>query len=172
MITWLSRPLVLALLLTGCDGIPAEILDLLGRDPRHGEGGAPAERRPPDCDVVPASFVSYQSEAELQALLVGRWQRCVAPQVAGEDVGVEFTADHRWYPLTRVDGVVVRRTGADYGGAWKYLPPGEPNLISGQPDPRGQFVITAITDPPKFTENPRQLRVLLSPILSVYVPLR
>jgi hypothetical protein len=172
MITAMGRLVVLALLLAGCDGIPADILDLLGRDTRHGGEEAANGPRHPDCDVAPVSFVSYQSEAELQLLLVGRWQRCIAPQVAGEDVGVEFTADHHWYPLTRVGGAVVRRTGVDYGGQWKYLPPGEPNLISGKPDPRGQFVITAITDPPRFTEHPRQLRVLFSPVLSIYVPLR
>jgi nitrous oxide reductase accessory protein NosL len=63
-------------------------------------------------------------------------ERCKAPQVKGEDVGVEK------------------------------------NLISGQPDPRGQFVLTAITNPPQFTADPRQLRVLFSPALGVYVPLR
>jgi hypothetical protein len=104
---------------------------------------------------------------------VGQWRRCKAAQVKGEDVGVEFTVDHRWYPLTRDhDGTVVRRTGVDYGGEWKYLPPGEKNLISGQADPHGQFVLTAITDPPQFTADPRHLRVLFSPVLSVYVPLR
>jgi hypothetical protein len=164
---------LLTLLTVGCDSIATEIIQGFGRSaPADPGAGSAAGGENRDCDVSPPSFVQYQSEEELQRLLVGRWQRCVAPQVAGEDVGVEFTADHRWYPLTRVDGAVVRRTGVDYGGEWRYLPPGEPNLISHQPDPRGQFVITAITDPPRFTDNPRQLRVTFSPVLSIYIPLR
>jgi hypothetical protein len=159
------RPALFALALVGCGEIPG------GGDPLPG-GISSDGTAQHDCDVSPASFVSYESEGELQALLVGRWQRCKAPQVKGEDVGVEFTADHRWYPLTRRDGVIVRQTGVDYGGEWKYLPPGEKSIISGAPDPRGQFVLTAITDPPQFTSDPRQLRVLFSPVLSVYVPLR
>jgi hypothetical protein len=152
------RSALFALALIGCGELPG-----------FGSGDEPAN---PDCNVSPASWVTYRSEGEIQALLVGRWQRCKAPQVKGEDVGVEFTADHHWYPLTRRDGVVVRQMGVDYGGEWKYLPPGEKSLLNGQPEPEAQFMLTAITNPPKFTNDPRQMRVLFSPVLSVYVPLR
>jgi hypothetical protein len=93
--------------------------------------------------------------------------------VAGEDLGVEFVADGHWYPLTRgSDGTVARRTGVDFGGEWQYLPPGATNIISGLPDSGGQFVLSSIiTDPPKFTDSPRQMRITFSPVLSIYVPL-
>jgi hypothetical protein len=126
----------------------------------------------PGCEFSPASYVTYATEAELNALLIGRWQRCTAPQSTGEDVGVEFAMDGRWYPLTQAGGTVVRRTGVAYGGAWQYLPPGAINVISGQPDPDGQFMLSGgYTDPPKFTDGPRQLRVFFSPVLSIYTPL-
>jgi hypothetical protein len=164
----LTGSLPVAMLLLGCEWLPPEIVDGLGGPgkppPSVGEGTH-------DCNAPASSFVSYETEEELQRLLVGRWQRCRAAEVAGEDVGIEFTADHKWYALTRVDGVVVRQPGPEYPREWRYLPPGEPNLISGVPDPRGQFVITAITDPPTFTSHPRQLRVLLSPRESLYIPL-
>jgi hypothetical protein len=167
--TSLCASALLALALLGC-GENTGLSPLPGEEGSLGSTGMTADH---DCNVSPASFVAYETEQELQALLVGRWMRCKAPQVKGEDIGVEFTPDHRWYPLTRDGGgAIVRRTGVDYGGEWKYLPPGERNLISGQPDSRGQFVITAITDPPQFTDNPRQLRVLFSPVQSIYVPLR
>src|SRR5882724_10291265 len=44
----------------------------------------------PDCQTSPLSYQAYTTETELDALLVGRWRRCKAPQIAGEDVGVEF----------------------------------------------------------------------------------
>jgi hypothetical protein len=127
----------------------------------------------PECKFSPDSLVTYASEAELEVLLIGRWQRCKAPQVPGEDVGVEFAVDGKWYPLTHdAGGAVVRQTGIAYGGPWQYLPPGEPNVISGQPDPRGQFLLNgAYTDPPLFTDGPRQLRVNFSPVQSIYAPL-
>ena len=127
----------------------------------------------PECQASPASLVTYASEAELEGLLIGRWQRCRAAQAPGEDVGVEFAADGKWYALTHeAGGAVVRRTGIAYGGPWQYLPPGEPNAISGQPDPDGQFVLNGVyTDPPQFTDGPRQLRVLFSPVQSIYAPL-
>jgi hypothetical protein len=119
------------------------------------------------------SYVSYETEPQLEALLLGRWQRCTAPQAKGEDVGVEFSVDGRWYALTRgPGGAVVRRTGVDFGGPWMYLPPGEPNATSGLPNPRSQFVLDGVyTDPPQFTAGPRQLRVFFSPVLSIYIPL-
>ena len=50
-------------------------------------------------------------------VLVRRWKRCIAPQIPGEDIGVEFTAGGHYYPLTSgPDGSVVRRTGVDYEG--------------------------------------------------------
>ncbi|HEY5374131.1 MAG TPA: hypothetical protein VIK01_10630, partial [Polyangiaceae bacterium] len=65
-----------------------------------------------DCHTSPLSYQTYGSEAELDTLLVGRWRRCKAPQIAGEDVGVEFTADGNFYALTfNAAHEVVRQVG-------------------------------------------------------------
>jgi hypothetical protein len=127
----------------------------------------------PACQASPASYHTYETAAELEGLLIGRWQRCIAPQVPGEDVGVEFTADGHWYPLTHApDGAAIRRTGVDYGGQWKYIPSGSTNPISGQTAARAEFLIDEVTtSPPRFTDDPRQLRITFSPVLSIYLPL-
>jgi hypothetical protein len=129
--------------------------------------------RDPNCSVSPESYQPYANLAELEALLVRRWKRCIAPQVPGEDVGVEFTADGRWHALTRDgSGAVVRRTGIDYGGTWVYYPPGWTNPISRMPSDQAGFQIGGTyTSPPEFTNNPRQLRILFSPVLGRYLPL-
>jgi hypothetical protein len=127
----------------------------------------------PDCQVSPLSYAQYTTEAELETLLIGRWQRCKARQIAGEDVGVEFTADGRYWALTwNASHQVVRQVGIDYGGTWVYYPPGSTDPISNQPSTKGFFDLSGVlTDPPTFTNDPRQLRVLFSPVLSIYVPL-
>jgi YD repeat-containing protein len=119
------------------------------------------------------SYAQYTTEAELEALLIGRWQRCRAPQIAGEDVGVEFTADGRYWALTwDASHQVVRQVGIDYGGTWTYYPPGSPDPISHQPSTTGLLDLGGvITDPPTITNDPRQLRIQFSPVQSVYVPL-
>src|SRR4051794_40476867 len=63
-------------------------------------GGAPPieEAVPAACTQSPAAYETYSTAEELNALLVGRWRRCIAPQIAGEDVGVEFTEDGKVYP--------------------------------------------------------------------------
>jgi hypothetical protein len=128
-------------------------------------GGDPTQD--PSCSASPASYQPYATEAELEALLIRRWKRCIAPQVPGEDVGVEFTADGRWYALTRdAGGHVVRRTGIDYGGTWRYDPTPTPGLANGR------FYIGDVqTNPPWFTNDPRQMRILFSPVMSKYLPL-
>jgi hypothetical protein len=124
----------------------------------------------PECQAAPQTSVSYATQAQLAELLVGRWQRCASPQAPGEEVGVEFVAEGWWYPLIRQGGSVVRGSGS--GGPWQYLPPGEINVISGQPDPHGQFVLDGVyTDPPRFTDAPRQMHVFFTPVPSFYVPL-
>jgi len=106
-------------------------------------------------------------------LLIGRWQRCIAPQIPGEDIGVEFTADGKYYPLTADDSLqVVRRTGVDYEGYWIYSPPGSEDPISHQPSVNGFLELNGVfTSPPRFTNEPRQLRILFSPVMGKYVPL-
>lgn len=124
------------------------------------------------CNTSPMSIIEYE-EDDISSLLVGRWQRCVEPQARGEDVGVEFAADGRWYALTRDgNGEVIRRLGIDYGGRWKYFPAGEVHPISREPSDTPWFELdSVITDPPTFTDDPAQMRVLFSPVQSRYVPL-
>jgi hypothetical protein len=126
-----------------------------------------------DCHTSPLSYQTYGSEAELDTLLVGRWRRCKAPQTAGEDVGVEFTADGNFYALTfNAAHEVVRQVGIDYGGQWTYLPVGSITPISPKPLTRAWFQLHGgYTDPPQFTNGPRQMRILFSPVLGIYVPL-
>lgn len=123
--------------------------------------------------MSPASYQTYTSNEELNALLIGRWQRCLPPQLPGEDIGVEFTADGKYYPLTVDDTLqVVRRTGVDYERYWIYSPPGSEDPISHQPSANGFLELNGVfTSPPQFTNEPRQLRILFSPAISKYVPL-
>ena len=129
----------------------------------------------PDCKVSPLATVMYTTEAQLDALLVRRWRRCIAPQVNGEDVGVEFTADGKYYTLTfDASHQVVRQVGIDYGGDWVYYPVG--SKIPASPS-QGPLSIAEInlsgeyTNAPIFTTSPVQMRVLFSPVQSIYVPL-
>jgi hypothetical protein len=126
-----------------------------------------------DCKTSPLSYQTYSSEAELDALLVGRWRRCKAPQITGEDVGVEFTADGNFYALTfNAAHEIVRQVGIDYGGQWTYLPIGSVTPISPKPITRAEFLLQGgYTDAPQFTNGPRQMRILFSPVLGIYVPL-
>ena len=97
----------------------------------------------------------------------------MAAQLPGEDIGVEFTADGKFYPLTTdAKQQVVRRTGVDYEGSWIYSPPGTEDLISHQPSEQGFMQLGGgITSPPRFTNDPRQMRILFSPVLGKYIPL-
>jgi len=126
-----------------------------------------------DCSASPESYETYSSSEELNALLIGRWRRCLEPQISGEDVGVEFTEDGKVYPLTTDEAQqVVRRTGVDYEKTWAYSAPGSEDPISHAPSANGFMVLDeVITSPPKFTIAPRQMRILFSPVLSKYVPL-
>jgi hypothetical protein len=138
--------------------------------PGSGGGGG---NDPALCSVPPASAVPYETLEELKTLLVRRWQRCLAPQLEGEDVGVEFTADGHYYPLTHdVGGNVVRREGPWYERTWAYYPAGAIHPISHQPSPHAWMDLNGvITDPPSFTEGPFQMGILFSPVPSRYIPL-
>lgn len=141
-----------------------------------GGGSNPGENNPssvPGCSASPTSFETYSSREELDALLIGKWRRCTAPQIPGEDIGVEFSADGNFYPLTSDENQqVVRRSGVDYQGAWIYSPPGTESPISHQPSEQAFMELNGvITDAPTFTNDPRQLRINFSPVPGRYVPL-
>ena len=127
----------------------------------------------PDCSASPAAYEDYSSAEELNQLLIGQWRRCLAPQIPGEDIGVEFTANGKFYPLTTDEAQrVVRRTGVDYERTWIYSPPGSEDPISHEPSKQGFMQLNGVyTSVPQFTNDPRQLRILLSPVLGKYVPL-
>jgi hypothetical protein len=133
------------------------------------DGGYPGA-----CGMSPLTQVAYSTQEELNKLLIGRWQRCIEPQTPGEEVGVEFATDGRWYPLRREpSGAIVRVLGIDFGGTWAYGPPGTPDPISGQPSTRGFFKLRDVTTtPPTFGNDPRQMRILFSPVQGRYVPLQ
>lgn len=136
--------------------------------------GAACEAEPdPNCSASPASYVPYTTLGELRALMVRPWKRCIAPQIRGEDVGVEFTADGYYYPLTRdAGGAVVRRTGIDYAGTWRFFPVGDIDPFFGGVLTRPVMLLgDTLTDAPKFTDDPHQLRITFSPVLGVYLPL-
>jgi hypothetical protein len=138
-----------------------------------GEADEGGDVVPAGCTESPMSIVPYATAQELESLLVRCWQRCGDPQIAGEEVGVEFTADGRYYALARDrGGEVTRVPGIDYGGTWSYGPPGsvEPGLNLVSED--GYLLLDAmITSPPIITDDPRQLRILFTPVLGKYVPL-
>jgi len=144
-----------------------------------GQLGGAATRAPsdptsdPGCRASPGSYQDYSTHAELQTLLVRRWQRCITPQIAGETVGVEFTADGFFYPLTASSrGIVVRRTGVDFVGTWKFFPVGDSDPFFGGVLTRPVMVLNEVlTDAPKFTNDPRQLRITFTPVPGKYVPL-
>ena len=121
------------------------------------------------CNASPLSIVEYGTEADLESMLIGRWGRCGSVQARGEELGVEFAADGVWYALTR-DG--ARRQGIDYGGTWTYYPAGTVHPISREPSDYAFLELdSVITDPPTFTDDPRQMRILFTPVQSRYVPL-
>jgi hypothetical protein len=130
-----------------------------------------------DCVASPITIVIYETAAQLNELLVRRWQRCTPPMFPGEDVGVEFAADGRWYPLRRDDsGAVVRALGIDFGGTWSYGPPGSMDPVSHEPSRYGFFVTntinnTVVTSPPGFADDPPQLRIPFMPDSRLYIPL-
>ncbi|MES1179055.1 MAG: hypothetical protein ABUL62_32370 [Myxococcales bacterium] len=144
--------------------------------PGAGSGGSNPWSDPtdvPECSASPASFEDYTTSEELNGLLIGQWRRCLAPQIPGEDIGVEFTDDGKFYPLTSDETQqIVRRTGVNYEGSWVYSPPGSEDPISHRPSTDGFMELNGvITSVPDFTNDPRQLWILFSPVQSRYVPL-
>jgi len=84
------------------------------------DGGTDAN--PPACIADGDSTVPYETDAQFDALVVGRWIRCAGePQAEGEEVGVEFTADHFFYPLRHGANGAIERVegdGSDGGQPW------------------------------------------------------
>jgi hypothetical protein len=128
----------------------------------------------PDCGAEPLSYQDYGSQAELEALMVGRWRRCKSRQLDGEDAGVEFTVDGHYYPLTfNAEHQIVRCIGVDYEGTWQYFPSGSTIPGFSKPSAVNEILLSGVyTNSPSFTNDPRQMRLLFfTPVPSAYVPL-
>jgi len=117
-----------------------------------GAGGG-GQNDPALCAQAPARNVEYATLEQLDALLVRRWQRCLVPQLEGEDVGVEFTADGHYYPLARdAAGGVVRLMDVRHTGTWTFYPVGSTDPISHQPATMPSLQLGGVyTSPPTFT---------------------
>jgi hypothetical protein len=137
-----------------------------------GSGGAGGSAEDA-CRATPARSVGYVTHEEFDTLLIRRWQRCLAPQLAGEDVGVEFTADGHYYPLARdIAGTVVRLDDEAHTGRWTFYAVGEMDPFFHQPTTMPEILLTGVlTTAPSFTEGPMQMGILFSPVPSRYVPL-
>ena len=170
-ILWLA----LTLSLSACGGAAAsDGKDGSGGSPRWGTGGTgdPAI----DCVASPKVIVVFLDVAGLNWLLLRRWHRCAPPMFPGEDVGVEFAADGRWYALRRDDsGAVVRTLGVDFGGTWSYGLPGSTNPLKHELSHGGFLVINTINDTvvtstlPGFGDDPPQLHLVFDRDSRVYV---
>jgi hypothetical protein len=138
-----------------------------------GGGGSGSQNDPALCARAPARTIEYTTLDQLDTLLVRRWQRCLAPQLEGEDVGVEFTADGHYYPLARdAAGGVVRLMDTVHTGSWTFYPVGAPDPISHAPATMASIELNQVfTNAPGFTEDPFQMNILFSPVPSRYIPL-
>lgn len=132
-----------------------------------------------ECQASPEVVLGAHSEADIQSHLVGRWVRCLDARFPGEDIGVEFTADHHWYSLTLdPEGKVIRVPGIDYRGRWKYYPIGAATPLDDNSPfeefgfQTGAYEGETLTNPPVFFEHPNQMRVTYSPWESRYVRFR
>jgi len=121
------------------------------------DGGQQTFVLPPD----PATVVAYSTMAQFDALAVGRWQRTAGMgELICEQVGVEFTADHRLMPLViasdgSVQGVTAqaRSFGISFDGA----------------RPTGLETGSLSTNAPIFFDGGRSMYFLFSPWPANYV---
>jgi hypothetical protein len=110
------------------------------------------------CSQNPTGPVAVHAEPDLLAAMVGRWVLCGRESVfavdAG-DVGLEITADHRWYKLYTAPGAAtVRGAGFDEEGTWTALDLGDHFQVNFDIF-GGGTVITA----PVFASTPRAMRL-------------
>lgn len=76
----------------------------------------------PDSPTVPlpTGVVMYSTTSDFDALAVGRWKRTSGrQQLQCEQVGVEITADHYFYPLVVAADGTVHRVDADALGPFQ-----------------------------------------------------
>lgn len=61
------------------------------------------------CGAPLSAPAAYDTEGELEALMLGAWELCDSPGLfTPEAVGIELRADRTWVELFEVDGEIVR----------------------------------------------------------------
>ena len=134
----------------GCD---AEMPDYIGKP-------LPANLSA-NCAASPEKTEPWESEVEMTACIVGQWLACPGFTVSGvgSGVGLEFTPDGKVIRLLLDENCeVVRGTGIDHVGTWKFGDVGTgdgPNglLYTWDPDQNGW-----LTTAPIVTTDPEQMR--------------
>jgi hypothetical protein len=79
------------------------------------EVGTPAE-----CAIPDGPLHDYSTQAELNALIVGKWAHCSGPNLMGSiERGIEFVAGGTYYVLVDDgEGGLTREPGFDGQGTW------------------------------------------------------
>lgn len=113
-------------------------------------------------------MVAYESQAELERWLIGRWRSCVPNDIPGygfedEEAGVEFASDGRWYALSETAGGIARNGTS---GTWRFEPP-DLFLLGG-----ARIQDDILTNAPWITESPRSAVIGIDPRFPRYIPLR
>jgi hypothetical protein len=143
----------------------------VSRDPVPGstslEGSNPdggAEPSAPSCSSPHGPLHVFDTQAELDQLILGRWRLCEGKSIAylrGD--GIEFTSDGVWFRLdTDAQGQLVRATADDGRGTWDAY------------GPRG-IKWGGNGGSPEFEDNPRRFRfvdtaAISGPIVYVEAP--
>jgi hypothetical protein len=132
---------------------------------------------PSTCASIPP-LKTYLTPETLEPVLIGKWVRqCGAPEVAGEVDGVEFAADHTFYPLRRAaNGSLDRVSVAGPEGgpprieSWTIFVDGQGYLLIGDRwtgDPPGPpYPLTYSA--PKFSPDGKQMLLTYAPWGDVY----
>lgn len=132
----------------------------------------PARAELEDCSASPAAVVDYDTNQELEQLLIGSWLAC--PDYVGDplgygtpagSVGIEFTNDYRFhYLFENEDGELVRGEGIDLSGEWYVESDNQgATTVAG---PNETVLVKPPVIPsqgnsyyrPTFTDGPKQMR--------------
>jgi hypothetical protein len=136
----------------------------------------PPPQLPPTC-TMPSNLVTYMTPADLEPVIVGKWVRqCGQPEVTGEVDGVEFAADHTFWPLRRnAQGLLERVLPPDPDGGPGHVESWTAFVESGRLEIGDSWDGTPTSPPypytydaPKFTPDGKQMALLYAPWLDLY----
>ncbi|HEU5076184.1 MAG TPA: hypothetical protein VFU02_18455 [Polyangiaceae bacterium] len=130
----------------------------------------PARSELENCSASPAAVVEYDTNQELEQLLIGAWLLCPDytasyPYEPVNAIGIEFTSDYRYnYLFENEDGEIVRGEGIDLSGTWYADSDNQGATTVAYPEET--ILVTPSNDPSlgeryyrlTFTEEPVQLR--------------